>query len=236
MGFESKRNTKPSWEPGDADGTVGCCKAHPYWYFVLFRWAYEKFRPYWLGFCGKIVNGLMASLCFNMLENYSDARQMPEPHAYLRMCHHGKLSLTKVTGRAAEGGTVNCRWFLPLVSVAKWWSQELACQKKRSSENTALFWLRKADNWAVTKETCFLLGFFFFSFCKRKHKMCYFIPSPFYNFLFFCTDKLICISTEFIMPPFYCKPLTENLFIQKKKKNPVIFSHVNKLMEFGLRV
>lgn len=161
---------------------------------------------------------------------------MPEPHAYLRMCHHGKLSLTKVTGRAAEGGTVNCRWFLPLVSVAKRWSQELACQKKRSSENTALFWLRKADNWAVTKETCFLLGFFFFSFCKRKHKMCYFIPSPFYNFLFFCTDKLICISTEFIMPPFYCKPLTENLFIQKKKKNPVIFSHVNKLMEFGLRV
>lgn len=78
----------------------------------------EKFRLYWLGFCGKIANGLMVSLYFNMLENYSDACQMPEPHTYLRMCHHGKLSFTKVTERAAEGDVLNFKCFLLLVSVA----------------------------------------------------------------------------------------------------------------------
>lgn len=121
---------------------------------------YEKFRLYWLGFCGKIANGLMVSVYCNMLENYSDACQMPEPRTSLRMCHHGKLSLTKVTERAAEGGTLNFRWFLLLVSVAKQWSKELTCQEKKSSEKTDLFWLGKVDNWAVTKGSCFLLLFF----------------------------------------------------------------------------
>lgn len=86
---------------------------------VIYVQVHEKFRLYWLGSCGKIADGLMVSLSFNTLENYSDNRQMPGPHIYLKMCHHGKLSFTKVTERAAEGGLLNFKWFLPLVSVAK---------------------------------------------------------------------------------------------------------------------
>lgn len=60
----------------------------------------------------------MVSLSFNMLENYSNACQMPGPHTYLKICHHGKLSFTRVTERAEEGGTLNFKWLLPLLSVA----------------------------------------------------------------------------------------------------------------------
>lgn len=69
---------------------------------IIYGQVHEKFKLYWLSFCGKIANGLMVSLSFNMLKNYSDACQMPGPHIYLKMCHHGKLSFTKVTGRAAH--------------------------------------------------------------------------------------------------------------------------------------
>ena len=70
-------------------------------------------------FCGKIAHRLMVSLSFNMLEIYSNTCQMPGPHIYLKVCHHGKLSFTKVTERAEEGDTLNFKWFWPLVSVAK---------------------------------------------------------------------------------------------------------------------
>lgn len=86
---------------------------------VIYICVYENFRLYWLGFCGKIASGLMVWLSFSMLENYSDACQMLEPHTYLRMCHHRKLSFTKVTERAAEGGTLSFKRFLLLVSEAE---------------------------------------------------------------------------------------------------------------------
>lgn len=82
----------------------------------------------------------MVSLYFSMLENYSDTCQMPEPHIYLRMCHPGKLSLTKVTGRAAEGGTLNFKCFLLLASLcSKATSEELTYQKNKSLGKTDLF-------------------------------------------------------------------------------------------------
>lgn len=95
------------------------CPLYIYMYPISYVCIGKIQALYWLGCCGKIANGLMVSPYFNMLANYSDTCQMPEPQIYLRMCHHEKLSFTKVTERPADGGTLNFKWFLLLVSVAK---------------------------------------------------------------------------------------------------------------------
>lgn len=133
----------------------------------------------------KITNGLIVPLYFNMQENCSDACQMPEPHTYLRMCHHRKLSFTKVTERAAQGSTLNFTWFWPLVSVAKQGNKELTCPKITSSEKTDLFCLEKADNGAVTKESSFFIIIVVAQFINLNRKCV--LP----YFLFFSTDNFL---------------------------------------------
>lgn len=109
-------------------------KVHLHWQFVIYIEVYEKFRFYWLGFCGKIANGLMVSLYFNRLENYSEACRMPEPHIYLRMSHREKLSFTKVTERAADRHP-ELQMALAALSVAEqrarsWLSKKRKVQRK----------------------------------------------------------------------------------------------------------